>query len=767
MIKKSWWNIERFNHEMLGTQNPRIPPLPSAVGATPLREFDLLSSPIPRNVRIPGGYPSGVYGYVDGDESQPFHIEGRELMRREVLGRLANRKMSDRILRMGGSRNQIPKPQPTGSFARPLNTSGNQNNFADTGRLDGMGGGFRTKAGSRLGIDLIRKRGEQFEVLDQLQPLLTATPEEGLPNTTQVVEDATRQAQGALPPGVVPSITRDQAQEFGLDIMFNTIVESTGVGEFSGLIVDDLRRAYQTLASKAGLQIPLDELQRYYAATQRAIEVANGVIFDTDRISRTTRRLSRLESISRTRARARATTPALSSIGISATEERFGMNTSKYTSLWRLDKLVKVLIDSFNLQPRERGILVRSEAKRILREKPSIPGLDFEETGTTGAVMDRRADEMEAMATPAIRLERAVSDVRELADRVGIKRSASTPDLTSRTPETAREAVARAAVIDQQEEAADDDTRQFMFGERPELDERRPVAEEAAAAALDSPYQEVLRQLGRRPVDEEAAAAAAASPTDRAAAVDDVASSSPAVRITGKTLKRDILRMNPINPDGVKRIPPSNVGLLNKILENLARDPPIDLTNELGGEAPSSEMAAPDVGEPERRPVAAAAAARAVETSSTPSGLPTRMGTSTAPPREFFEALSRMPRSAEPKSPRGKGLGNVRVMKGKEKEVKGGFLLPLDAIGKLGRAITGRGVRVAGRPTKYTTAESKLEARRVANQVLRKKKTAYKKSYDKAIAEGLNGDELDARARMIFQEEFGFQPSAAFPFGPE
>jgi hypothetical protein len=75
---------------------------------------------------------------------------------------------------------------------------------------------------------------------------------------------------------------------------------------------------------------------------------------------------------------------------------------------------------------------------------------------------------------------------------------------------------------------------------------------------------------------------------------------------------------------------------------------------------------------------------------------------------------------------------------------------------------TGRG---KGRPQKYFTPEDKIQARREANQLLRKKKNAYDKAYKKAIMEGIPaGKELDRRAMEIFAE-FGFAPSQAFPFG--
>lgn len=757
-------------------QNPRFAPLPSAVGSTPFRSADLLSEPIPRDVRMPAGYPSPMVEDAGPDDIQPFRVEGRELMRREVMGRLLGTKMSDRLLRIGGYRNQIPKPQPTGTFQRPLNTSGNQDFGASTlagAGYTGGGGSFRTQAGSRLGIELLRKRGQQFEVLDQLQPFITASQQEGLPST-DVVDSMTRQQQGTeLPEGVAPvPLTQEQSQEFGLDIIFNAIRESAAVGEFSGLGTEDMRRAFQNLAGRVGLAVGLDDLNRYKQITDDAYEAAKGVIFDPTRVTRTRSRRERLRTISTTTPR---TTRGLPTIASTSVEERYGMNTSKYSALWRLRELLVALISSFYLQPRQRGIRVRGEAKRILKESPPMPeGPTEEEDVRTRIEAASRA--REGVTRPISELETSVRRTASAsAAEVGERSRAEAERIGRmlRTPGIARDAAAEASAIEQ---TANEDQQEAMFGEPLGVAIPTDEAEEAAAAPV-TPVARITRR-GRRTRTEEATPAPVSAPIN------------PQPDTGARTLP---VRESFVDQFGVvgRQVP----------LGELQRPEVTERIRRLAAARAAEEQQAPDVADPARAATLAQASVRAAQNDAVrPSGAAARTGLDDVQPAAAVTSAERLAEREENirfttdgvRQVSSQELRGLRVPALRQRAREAGFPPQMVNMARRERLIemitTGRGVsggamspemrkpiqgllglmgykkKGAGRPTQYKTPEDKLNARRVANQVLRKKKDAYKKSYDKAIAEGLAGPELDERAKQVFAE-FGFKPSDAFPFG--
>jgi hypothetical protein len=581
---------------MLGVQNPKFVPFPSAVGITPLQFSAPFNQPMPRNIPM-RGMSSSMIGFVDSDSAQPdIVIRSRDFYRQQIMDKARIARFNDQNLRMGGTANKLPKPIPTGSFVRMLNTSGNQNNFGDgagAGVFSGGGGSMRSKAGSELGIDLVKKRGKQLQVLAEEQARLQALPGEDFPSTAETTF-RTEMAQG-VPLEQTP-LSKDQATGFSVEIIFNTLQEASSVGEFSGITTDDLRRAYQILSSKVGLTLSQADLQDYYSATQEAVRTARAVLSDTERVAIRTRRQMRLSEMAKGKERTLAGLSGRTEL----VEERFGMTFAKYTALWRLDLLVRVLIDTFNLQSRQRGLFVRGEAKRILKMKPTLPGVgslaEFE-GGLAEAVEEARGTK--ALEEPTI--DEEDFDYGTYLD--------------SRTTEREREALRREENIRDEIQQADDQVETSAFGE-PMTD----IPEEDAPSADD---------------DGEA-------------------------------------------------------------------------------QAPTQEQLAPDIDQPQREFALARASARATPT--------TTRRRRTAVPDETQTRLS-------------------------------GFFKKPE---------TGRG---KGRPQKYFTPEDKIQARREANQLLRKKKNAYDKAYKKAIMEGIPaGKELDRRAMEIFAE-FGFAPSQAFPFG--
>jgi len=674
---------------MLGVQNPKVVPFPSAVGMTPLQFSAPFNQPMPRNVPM-RGMSSSMIGFVDTDSAQPdIVLSSREFYRKQIMDKARIARFNDKNLRLGGTANILPKPIPTGSFVRMLNTSGNQNNFGDgAGGLTGSGGSMRSMAGSRLGIDLVKKRGEQLQVLAEEQERLQALPGQDFPSTAETTF-RTDLAQG-VPLEQTP-LSREQATGFGVEIIFNTLREATAVGEFSGITTDDLRRAYQVLSSKAGLTFSKADLQDYYETTQEAVRVSRAVLSDTERVGIRTRRMIRLQKMAEGEERSLAGLSGRTDI----VDERFGMTYAKYSALWRLDLLLRVLIDTINLQPRQRGLVVRGEAKRILKMKPDIPGASI--TESSAELAEAREERTGRFATEE-------PDIQDEDFDYGTYLDPRTAPRATRTSQREREALQQEMNIREQIQEADDRVETSAFGE-PMTD-----TQEEDAPPADTPSGEDLPK-----------------------------------RIKGETGRKSYVR---------------------RFIDEMGYDRP---------SAPTGEQLAPDIDQPERPFALAQATTRAEQRDAlAPAGIDERMGITPVPApvsvsSRVSDDLDKMTKKqlidfAEKSgiTIRNRGIKKVDEIRSEIRE-KRTATRPSTIEQFIGRKKpTGRG---KGRPQKYSTPEDRTQARREANQILRKKKNAYDKAYQKAIMEGIPaGDGLDKRAMEIFAE-FGFAPSQAFPFG--
>lgn len=118
----------------------------------------------------PRGYFSPMYSnysqdipYIAPPQDTPFHAVGMAQSRQRVLDRARIDRRNQMIHSIAGSRNMGGKPQPQGSFMRPLSTSGSTG--YGRGQV-GMGGSFRTREGQMYGIDLLKRRARQLEEMD-------------------------------------------------------------------------------------------------------------------------------------------------------------------------------------------------------------------------------------------------------------------------------------------------------------------------------------------------------------------------------------------------------------------------------------------------------------------------------------------------------------------------------------------------------------------------------------------------------------------------
>ena len=119
---------------------------------------------------LPADVAVGSYIMGQPTGETPFHDRATEWARNYVADRARINDIKKEQFRIGGWRNMLPKPEPQGSFIRPLSLSGSIR-YGVSEPLSGGGGSFRTAQGSQYGIDALRRRGEQLSQMAQDESL--------------------------------------------------------------------------------------------------------------------------------------------------------------------------------------------------------------------------------------------------------------------------------------------------------------------------------------------------------------------------------------------------------------------------------------------------------------------------------------------------------------------------------------------------------------------------------------------------------------------
>lgn len=308
--------------------------------------------------------------------STPFHTEGMNWAKNYVRNRARINAHNKAVYGIGGYRNQIPKPQPQGSFARPLATSGNGiYGGATAGFMDGAGGSFRTAEGSQYGIDRLQARARQLEEM-------ALHMEEGLPMEQQREGIVARPS--AAPP--VP-LTAAETDMTAFDLILNELegqILSTSMGAQEGITsgiegvkLEEVRKMIGLL-KKMLLGLSLGDLQEYARRIAELYETTATALSDDE---------------------------YMAEIG-SAQERKLILVQD---TLFRMNELIKVAIASINKDPKERKTFVDSFAKKITRAKVAdlrgqtdeaisrlakVPNYLLQEESTLAA--DRVATDLEA-----------------------------------------------------------------------------------------------------------------------------------------------------------------------------------------------------------------------------------------------------------------------------------------------------------------------------------------------------------------------------------
>jgi hypothetical protein len=221
---------------------------------------------IPRKAYFPSavtGMPRAFFGQGIGSQTNtyvsntPFHEEQMRDARKRVMDRFRINGYNNNNYLIGGVRNMLPKPQPQGSFAMPLNTSGNQT-YPTAGFIRGGGGSFRTDAGAAYGQQLLRQRADQLRQLQAVVEQGAAVPSVPAPAPAERMdaEDADEIAFTLLLDDLDSAVTSSAAQ-YGASRGVSTRDMILG-----GTTIDDFRRLFG-LARKIVIDLPRNKLIEY------------------------------------------------------------------------------------------------------------------------------------------------------------------------------------------------------------------------------------------------------------------------------------------------------------------------------------------------------------------------------------------------------------------------------------------------------------------------------------------------------------------------
>jgi len=655
---------------MSAVQNPRMMPLPSAFGLQEMRP-DILEGVKPRfantdmgNIRFAGTFPdTEITAETLPSSDNPFHTGHRDIMRNQIIARMRNNRFKMATYNTGGSRNAIPKPQPTGTFQRPFSASGNgyygqmPSIFFSDAKVEGSGGSFRSRAGAKLGKEALQRRGKQLEEMSMLQQQM------GVESGLEPLPDTALRELAELPQQPVP-LPREQAGEITLDLIFNAINENVAEAQFDEIRTDDLRKVMNALVGATGQKLPMSDLVRYFEIVNGVIQTINTFFANPDFVSNVRQRSARAITRGREEGEIQAT---------------FELTRPKAVLLNKIRDILKMLIDTFNLQPRDRSLAIRQRDREIIRqkEKPiSIPS----EIGETFAVEDplRR--------TGALRM------------RMGEEEQLVAPGLSpSRTGRPRLQELEREMEQRRREqqiaESEPADQPAYMFGEERELGRDEPFGEE-----------EVVERARRMP-------------RSRRAVLEPEQEAE--MSATRERLSRASRRRTQEAPEGTSMASAQQMSRATRLARTRQAE-------NIQSERPSTE----------------------------------RLEALSRRSRELAERSERLTREAEQARARATSqMGRVRTLLEEEPEqaperpqrITEGYVIPGQTRGR-------------GRPRKYSSTEDFAEARRQSAQVQRKKKAEYKKAYDKAVMEGLGGQDLHERALELFMDA-GFKPSKVFNFG--
>ena len=322
---------------------------------------------IPRKAYFPSavtGMPRAFFGQGIGSQTNtyvsntPFHEEQMRDARKRVMDRFRINGYNNNNYLIGGVRNMLPKPQPQGSFAMPLNTSGNQT-YPTAGFIRGGGGSFRTDAGAAYGQQLLRQRADQLRQLQAVVEQGAAVPSVPAPSEAPRMEpDEADETAFALlledmESAVVTSIPANLA---GLKSSIDYL--------FGGMTAEEFRRLFG-LARKIVLDLPRSRLEEYYERIDRLITDLSTAIAGQE-------------------------IPNVEDISLGQEAQLRGSAIKRLLPLAKTRLLLDAGITSINMNDKERKLFMKTAVRQIVGAKSD------EQLNRIANILDEEASQRQA-----------------------------------------------------------------------------------------------------------------------------------------------------------------------------------------------------------------------------------------------------------------------------------------------------------------------------------------------------------------------------------
>tara|TARA_R110000824_G_scaffold195050_3_gene377710 strand:- start:1388 stop:2785 length:1398 start_codon:yes stop_codon:yes gene_type:complete len=268
-----------------------------------------------------------------------FHRDNMKDAKQHVLDGVYTTMANELVNLAGGHRNFRNKPEPTGSFSRPLNMDGNTG-YGKNSNLQGKGGSFRTSEGSAYGQKLLQRRGEQMEQMYDAQKGIPGVKKEPLkldPNTTKVV---------------------------AIELFLSHIMNTTLSQDWSDIKLEELRKLYNGIYD-VGFDLTMEDLTRMNDILQNIIQNVE-ILFarSSDLSEELTQVVSGEEGY-------RLSDPNMRAIA-SMGDRDFGEYEdllSRWGVIYKVYNLVRAFIYSFDLQKKDRKTYMKVEYLNISKAK--------------------------------------------------------------------------------------------------------------------------------------------------------------------------------------------------------------------------------------------------------------------------------------------------------------------------------------------------------------------------------------------------------------
>ena len=247
-----------------------------------------------------------------------FHREQMAEQPPRIDNKVADDRADELYYLNGGVMGVIPKPQPQGSFSRPLNMTGNT---AHGVGLSGAGGTMRTQAGQRYGIALLRRRAQQ---LNQLEAMASGAPI--APADPQAMREEIEQ---------VPETPEEEKKMNVLETDISELADKVRGRDWEELRAKNIANLYNKLSGNLGQKLSAGKVKSLNQVVGGAVEEIRN---DTEFLAM----VDRAEQ--------------------SSADQRKALKRLKSLSapMAKLARITKCLEDTLNLQPRERAMAMRA-----------------------------------------------------------------------------------------------------------------------------------------------------------------------------------------------------------------------------------------------------------------------------------------------------------------------------------------------------------------------------------------------------------------------